>query len=316
MPESLTIPFWTVVLACFIDILVGDPSWFPHPVRWVGRLIDILDREEVRSSSYVYFLGILLALFLPGVVVFLTGISLYWLKPFTTIYNALVVFLIWSCVSLRSLYSQGLGIYKTLIKGNLQEARSRLDRLVGRRTDNLDQSEISRGSVETLAEGLLDGIVSPLFWLLMVGVPGIVFYKSVNTLDSMVGYRNDRYREFGWASAKLDDGLNWIPARLCVFLIPTISFFSGDNYRGSFRIGMRDRLNHPSPNAGHPEAFFAGALDCRLGGRTEYDGFSEEKPTINRQAKTPNPHHVYRGTKLLMACGVVWESFVLFVFFL
>jgi adenosylcobinamide-phosphate synthase len=271
--------------ALVLDCLIGDPAWLPHPVRWIGGIIQFVDDNRSRVPLSDRSSGFLLAILLPvlvGTVVFLVlSVALDYARG---TYPILSVFFLWSTLSARGLFLAGRNVLEQLRSGTLDEARLAVSRMVGRRTENLSEGEISRAGIESLAEGFLDGVLSPLFWVLVGGIPGVMLYKTVNTLDSMVGYRSLQYRDFGCVSARLDDAMNWIPARLSVLFVTLAAWFSGDSLIRTWDIALADRYSHPSPNAGHPESAFAGALECRLGGKTDYEGYNEEKSYLNEDA--------------------------------
>lgn len=289
----------------FLDLVIGDPPRFPHPVRLFGWCIDRVDAVRRKLPGHDRLLGVLMALTLPALVFAGTwgGLAaardlhpgLGWVLSAT---------LLWTTVSFRDLLREAGGVLGELEAKNRDGARRRLARIVGRDTRRLDESGIARATVETVAEGYLDGILSPLFWALLAGVPGAMAYKALNTMDSMVGYRTDEYRRFGAAAARLDDAVNWIPARLSVGLIGAAASVSSAATT-AFRVGWRDRRNHPSPNAAHPEASFAGALGCRLGGVSEYGGVRVEKPLLHPEAPPPDPRHVRGSMRLLKTTHLI-----------
>ena len=276
----------TIFLALLLDLIVGDPHGMPHPVVAIGRLISVLDRGLRRDWLHERVAGVLL-LFL--VVTCAAGATWLFLKIMT----ALVPLAGWlaavivssTCLAARSLHSESSRVASALLTGDLPAARRYLSYIVGRDTDNLDEPEIWRAVIETVAENTSDGIIAPLFWLTIGGPVAAMAYKAVSTLDSMVGYRNQRYLQMGWASARMDDLLNFIPARLSALLIIMAAPLAGCSLQGAARITFRDRLNHPSPNSGHPEAAAAGALGVRLGGYSSYGGVSSLKEYIGEPLK-------------------------------
>lgn len=315
--EFMEVPFEAVIVGCGLDILLGEPFWMFHPVRWIGTVVDFVDSYRLDRPVNDFSLGIALAVFLPlGVAVFV-GFVVVSIDFFPLLRFLLMSYFIWASLSLRNLYRSGKAVHRPLSTGHLEKARDRVSRIVGRDTENLSSEEVSRAGVESVAEGYLDGLVSPLFWLIIAGLPGMLLMKTVNTLDSMIGYRNDQYQSFGWGAARLDDLMNWIPARICLLITPVASFLVGLDGINSLKVGYSDRGRHPSPNAGHPEALYAGALNCRLGGPTEYDGFSDDKPLINASGKRPDHANLARSLTLLLAAGLIVEfSTVLITFYL
>lgn len=296
-----------LLTACLLDLLVGDPAWIPHPVRWIGKTIDGLETLRRKISLPDWFLGAAVGVGLPGLVGVLVLVVLVVAREFHyLLYAGVSVYLLWSSLSVRSLYQAGRDVLDPLREGTLEEARRAVGRIVGRRTENLDRSQVSRAGVEAIAEGFLDGVLAPIFWVLVGGIPGVIVYKTVNTLDSMIGYRSDDYREFGRVSARFDDVMNWVPARISLLVVPAAAMLSGVSTGEAIRVGLADRNRHPSPNAGHPEAVFAGALGCRLGGRTEYDGYNESKPYLNGTARPADPANFNQSLNLyIVAAGLL-----------
>lgn len=276
---------WQIILSAFIlDLVLGDPRWFPHPVILIGRLITSVEkdfRKFMKGRTSKLLAGGVLALIVP-----LTAFSVvYWL-----IFAAKTVslwtgwlsaaFLGYTTIAVKSLYEEPLKVTSLLAAGDINGARKELSYLVGRDTHDLDEKGIVRALVETVAENTSDGVIAPLFYLAIGGPPLAMAYKAVNTLDSMVGYKSERYLYFGRASARLDDVVNYIPARLTAILIVFAAFVSRKNWKGALRIMLRDRRNHPSPNSGYPESAMAGAIGRRLGGLSYYGGVASNKPFI------------------------------------
>jgi len=267
--------------AVLLDLLLGDPRWLPHPVVGIGRFIagaETVLRRTVRSERLG---GVMLLIATVGgsagaAWLLLRGAAL--LHPLAGDGAALV--LAYTCLAARSLHGESKLVADALTRGDLPLARRRLSRIVGRDTDRLDAPEIWRAVVETVAENTSDGVIAPLLCL-MVGGPVLgLAYKAVNTLDSMVGYNNDRYSRFGWASARFDDLANWLPARLTGLLMILAAPLFGLSLRSAWRIMRRDGRNHSSPNSGIPEAAAAGAIGIQLGGSNHYFGMPVVKPTI------------------------------------
>lgn len=268
-------------LAYALDLLLGDPEWFPHPVRWFGwltrwgerwlrRLADS-PREEMLAGAA-----------LTGSVV-----TLAWAlgRPRRATWQVLLG---WTALATRSLLDEASAVIRALEADDLGLARRRLARIVGRDTGNLDRSEISRAVIETLAESACDGIVAPLFWLAVAGVPGAMAYKAANTLDSMIGHWDPPYRYFGRAAARLDDAANFIPARLTALGIVAAARLRGLNAGQARQTWVLDGSKHASPNAGQSEAAMAGALGVRLGGPNSYDGSLHHTPLLNADGRAPS----------------------------
>jgi adenosylcobinamide-phosphate synthase len=274
-------PTWyEFVLGVTLDLALGDPRWLPHPVRWMGRMIVLLERGlyDLFGAQGRRFAGILLVAIAAGASAAVT-IALLRL-PVPLLGSLLAVYLVFTLLALRSLDLEALGVVLALRRQDLELARQRLSGIVGRETRHLDEREILRAVTETVAENLSDGVIAPVFYLMLGGLPAMVAYKCINTLDSMVGYKNERYREFGWAAARLDDLANYAPARLSALVVLAAAAFLGLSPRAGWRIIRRDGAKQPSPNAGFPEAAVAGVLGVRLGGANRYGGRVVDKPFI------------------------------------
>ena len=273
-----------IYVAYIMDVIFGDPHWFPHPVRFIGKYIiwfETYIRKFAKSAKALKASGVILTLttviftFLITYFVLLGAKAIHiWLYHFANI-----VFL-YTCIATKSLHDESMKVYKELNSGHIQNARKMLSYIVGRDTDQLNESEITRAAVETVAENTSDGVVAPLFYMFIGGAPLALAYKAANTLDSMVGYKNEAFIDFGRASAKFDDLVNYIPARLTALFMVIAAIFLKLDYKGSFRIMRRDRKNHSSPNCGYPEAAAAGAMGVVLGGTNMYFGKPVIKPTM------------------------------------
>ncbi len=265
--------FIAIAIGMVLDRLIGDPQSWPHPVKWIGtsigNLTKLLNRGRLRTMK-----GALLWLIIVGV----TFALVLWLVSFAYRLNVFVgitveALLIAAGLAQKSLQDATLAVYTPLEAGDLPEAREKLSWIVGRDTDKLNSAEISRATIETVSENTSDGITAPLFWAFLLGAPGLWLYKAVNTLDSMVGYKDERYEQFGKVSAHMDDLLNVIPSRISGLLLLLFSANEGGRPLGK-RIGgwLRDAKRHPSPNSGYLEAATAWQLDIQLGGKNTYRG--------------------------------------------
>ncbi|MFK2826111.1 adenosylcobinamide-phosphate synthase CbiB [Bacillus sp. B190/17] len=294
-------------IAFLIDRLVGDPPHLPHPVRWIGSLIHRLEQRlnKGRNRRIKGILMLLIVLLLTGGVSFLLVFVFYRLHPAAGI--AAEAVLIASAIACRSLKEAGLSVYEPLQRGELQEARVKLSYIVGRDTDHLNEGEITRGAIETIAENTSDGVTAPLFWALIGGAPGAMMYRAINTCDSMVGYKNERYEAFGWASARLDDLVNWLPARLTGWLM--VLSFPESKYprKRVWQIVLRDAKKHPSPNSGWCEAAVAGLLGIQLGGVNTYKG------SVSHRAKMGDPLKEKTAGDILLANQIMERSSLLFL---
>lgn len=280
---------WQIILSAFVlDLLLGDPRIIPHPVVLIGKMITFVE-DSVRifamGKEAELWYGAKLAVVVP-VIAFVVTLGVIHLAHSVNYMAGWIaaVYLGYTTIAARSLYSESWKVAKLLSTGNIQEAREALSSLVGRDTHNLDERGITRALVETVAENASDGVIAPLFYLAVGGPPLAMAYKAVNTLDSMVGYKNERYLYFGRASARLDDIANYIPARITAILLVFAAFILRKDWRDAWRIMLRDGRNHPSPNSGYPEAAVAGALGRRLGGLSYYGGTPSNKPFIGDDA--------------------------------
>jgi adenosylcobinamide-phosphate synthase len=291
-----------LTLAYILDLIIGDPGWLPHPVRIIGWLIEKMEklcRGTARHAPTTEKLaGILLVIIIVGPTYGLFYyLNLFLLnphlpKPVSYLAFTFLVYLVSTTIATNDLIKSGKDVITALNTGHKEEAKNKLGMIVGRDTRQLDNKGIAKATIETLAENTSDGIIAPLFYLAIGGLPLAMTYKAINTLDSMVGYRNEKYKNFGWASAKLDDIFNYIPARITGILIVVSAFifnlFKNTHYsliitRYSFKIMLRDGRKHLSPNSGIPEAAMAGALGVRLGGPSFYGGILVEKPYIGEE---------------------------------
>lgn len=289
-----------ILLALLFDLLIGDPRWLPHPVVAIGKLISILDRQLRRPQLDEKTAGILLLLVVVAATV-ASGFVLLTicerLDPRAA--TAAAVALSFTCLAARSLHSESARVARALTNGDLPAARTYLALIVGRDTEQLNETEIWRALVETVAENTSDGIIAPLFWLSLGGPLGALAFKAVSTLDSMVGYKNERYLQMGWASARADDLLNFVPARLTALLIIAAAPLAGCSAAGAWHIFLRDRLKHPSPNSAHPEAAAAGALGVRLGGAASYGGVPSWKEQLGEPLRPLDGRAYYGMIKLM-----------------
>lgn len=287
-----------LVLGVALDVLLGDPRR-GHPVAGFGRLASGFERLAYRDSraAGVVYAGVLVG----GAVV--SGVLLERVArgPSRVVLTAAVT---WAVLGGTSLGREGLAMERVLEEGDLEAARERLPHLCARDPKGLDEAALARATVESVAENTSDAAIAPLVWGAVGGVPGLLAYRAVNTLDAMVGYRNPRYERFGWAAARLDDAANWVPARVTGMLV---ALCSG---RDAWRVLRRDGGNHPSPNAGRCEAAFAGALGVRLGGTNSYGGAVERRPEMG-DGRAPEVRDIGRAVRLsaavtFAAAALVW----------
>ena len=298
------------VLSFLLDLLLGDPAWMPHPVVWMGKAITGLEgtlrRVFPSSRGGELAAGALLALILPVGTLAVTILALWAVGlVHPGLRFLLAVLWGWQALALRGLGKESRRVYKALTERTLTEARQAVSRIVGRDTDRLDQAGVTKAAVETVAENFSDGVVAPLCYLLLGGAPLALCYKSINTMDSMVGYRNEKYLYFGRCAARLDDVANWIPARLSALLLVAAAGLVGEQAKGAWRIWRRDRRNHASPNSAQTEAAMAGALGIQLAGPAWYFGQRYEKPTIGDALHPVQPEDILRANRMLYAGGVL-----------
>lgn len=280
-------------LVWFADRLAGDPEWFPHPVRVIGLTTSGLEnllRRPSRGNGYN---------FLAGAAVTVTVVAAAYILPAKMIQlahrrslvlgGAMEVLLGWTCLASRNLHDEAVTVLDALEDGNLIHARRRLARIVGRDTDALDEAGICRAVIETLAESASDGIVAPIFYMAVGGVPLAMAYKAVNTLDSMIGHADARHFWFGKAAARLDDAVNLVPARLtAAALVIVAALDETSDAQAALQTWRRDGSKHKSPNAGHPESAMAGALRVQLGGRNTYGNELVESPLLGETFPPPS----------------------------
>ncbi|SES87945.1 adenosylcobinamide-phosphate synthase CbiB [Anaerobranca gottschalkii] len=301
------INFW---LAFILDILLGDPYWFPHPVKVIGMYIiyfEKLIRMKNWNKELLRIWGICLVCSTIGLTYIIGLFALNFSKSISIfLYNLLNISLIWLCISPKGLYVESMKVYHALRLGDLEKSRYLLSRIVGRDTDNLQDEDIIKATVETVAENTSDGVIAPLFYIGIGGPLLGLVYKAVNTLDSMVGYKNEKYQHFGWASAKIDDLFNYIPARITGFLYIISAYIWKMDYKNSWRILLRDRSKHASPNAGWPESAVAGALKIQLGGPNRYFGKVVDKEYIGDRIKKVEYKDILRVNKLMYTATMIF----------
>ncbi len=294
-----------IIFSYIADLIFGDPEWFPHPVRGMGRLINLLVcRLKGKNVWWVERVkgGILVFLVL-GISISLVYLLLELanrLHPY--LWNLAWVYLGWTTLSIKDLRVKAKVILQELEKDSLPTARRNLSKIVGRDTQKLPEEGIIMATVESIAESTNDGIIAPLFYLTLGGPLLAIAYKAINTLDSMVGYKNEEYLHFGWFSAKLDDVTNFIPARISGFLIATASL---KKFSHSFKTMLRDGRKHPSPNSGISEAAMAGALGIRLGGDCFYQGRLSEKPFIGQAKREISPQLINEALAISLISSVL-----------
>lgn len=286
-----------------LDLLIGDPSSLPHTVQgigWlIGRLESVLRKVFPKTNKGEIAAGALMVL-LVCLASFGLSFALLWLAgqlhPYLRL--ALECLMCWQVLAIKSLRDAGLNVYKPLRERDLPSARMAVSMVVGRDTESLSEEGVAKAAIETVAENTGDGIVAPMLAFALGGAPLAILYKAINTMDSMVGYQNERYIYFGRVAARLDDVANYIPARLAGVLMVAAAFFNRTSASGAWRILRRDRRNHKSPNSAWPEAACAGALGIQLGGISNYGGMPVVKPSIGDASREVVPEDILSAVKL------------------
>ncbi len=306
---------FSVILGFLLDLIFGDPEQLPHPVVWIGKAISgsekILRKIFPKNPKSEQIAGTILALVIPAMSFLVSGCIL-WLAlaiidpPFCFVLHT---FWVYQILATGCLKQESRKVYEVLQTHDLEKSRKQIARIVGRDTSQLTEEEIIKACIETVAENTSDGVIAPLFYLLIGGVPLGFWYKAVNTLDSMVGYRNQKYQYFGTASAKLDDLANFIPSRICAYMMLLAVKLSRKkeklNFSSAWKIFCRDRKNHLSPNSAQTESVAAGTLEIQLGGSHSYFGEIVEKPTIGDPVRTAQPEDILRMNKILIRTAVL-----------
>lgn len=315
-------PPWYILPAAFaLDILLGDPHWLPHPVRWMGQAIESFEPSFRRIHPNKTLCGTLYAAALilgTCLATLLVLAAAHRIHPFFR--DILDIILIYYCISVRSLEDAAMDVKQALVHRDIQTARHKVSMIVGRDIDKYNEEGLSRATVETVAENLVDGVIAPLFFAAIGGAPLAMAYKMTNTLDSMVGYKNKTYEQFGKASARIDDVLNTIPSRLSVPIIALAAQILSGSGERSLKTAVCEGGNHSSPNAGYPEAAFAGALALKLNGPNYYNGKLVDKPYIGVRFGRSSPRHIKKACDIMLLSSffwllVVWGASIVVKFF-
>lgn len=291
-----------LITAFVLDSLFGDPRWLPHLIVGYGKLI-AFGEKQLNKGKERFQKGMFLTLTLVIGVSFLSAVLMYFVNVFLPWGVSVVVgsILLFYCLANRTLIREGIAVFKALDE-SLENGRKRLSWIVGRETKNLNEQQIRMATFETMSENLSDGVIAPLFFFLIAGIPGALAYKMINTLDSMIGYRNERYEQFGKFAARLDDVVNYIPARITAVLILLVS----GKLQGIGWV-FSEGKKHKSPNAGYPEAALAFVLNCRFGGPNYYHGQLVEKPFIGENDRS------IRSSEISRVVNINWAATVVFV---
>lgn len=313
------IPLWG---GFFLDCLFGEPRHFTHPVVHMGRLISLLEKklrspektpQQLRRAGLLLTIAVCMASGAASAAILACAFALGTLAGASrtaglSVCCAMAAVLCWLMLAPRSLAEESRKVMVPLLKEeDTEAARRAVSMIVGRDTAELDREGILRAAVETVAENTSDGVTAPMFWMLLLGVPGLYFYKAVNTMDSMVGYKNETYFDFGRFAARLDDAVNWLPSRLTALLMTAAAWLlPGFDGRGAWRIWRRDRRKHPSPNSAQTESACAGALHLQLAGPAYYGGVLHAKPRIGDPIRPIEPADIHRSILLMYTTAALF----------
>jgi len=306
----------TIVLpaAVILDLILGDPRFLPHPVRWMGNSILLFEPIFRKIFKNLVLSGALLSILL----ITFTGSVVYLLVYYSQLFHPIVgtiveIILIFYAISARSLKDSAMDVYQSLKNDKLEDAKDKVKLIVGREVNRLDCSGVSRAAVETVGENLVDGIISPVFYAIIGGAPLAMAYKMINTLDSMIGYKNEKYLHFGKVAARIDDIANFIPSRISVLIISISARILGMKGSQALITAIKEGKSHTSPNAGYPEAAFAGALNVKLGGPNYYHGILVQKPFIGERFRNAEPVDIKKACGLMMLSTLIWVGFCLLI---
>ena len=295
---------WAVVGGFVLDALFGDPAWLPHPVVFMGKAIARLEgflRPRLPKTPKGEVLGgAIVAFCLPvGTLVFTGAVCRGAARLHPLLGLAVQMFWCAQALAARGLVQESMNVHKELVKGDLPAARKAVSRIVGRDTQNLTAEGVTKAAVETVAENASDGVIAPLFYMLLGGAPLALTYKAINTMDSMLGYKNERYLYFGRVPAKLDDAANYLPSRLAGLLWVAAAAFTHNDAKGAWKIWRRDRRRHASPNSAQTESACAGALGVQLAGPAYYFGQYYPKLTIGDALRPIEPEDILRANRMM-----------------
>lgn len=298
-----------ILMAVILDLILGDPYGFPHPVIYIGKLISFLDkkgRKICSSPKGLRILGLIIVMSVSVVSFGIPYLLLFITKPYFWIYHLLQVVILWTTLAATSLRKEGLKVYDALLKDDIAESRKKLSYIVGRDTNGLSKNDIIRADVETIAENTADGIIAPLLYAMIGGAPLAMLYKGINTMDSMLGYMTPKHKDIGFFPAHIDDIANYIPARLTGILFVMVSPLVKGNIVTTANIMIRDRKNHKSPNCAYPEGAVAGALGIQLGGDNHYFGEIIQKPTMGDDIMPLNENHIQQTVTLMYGAEILF----------
>lgn len=295
-----------IAAAYGLDLVCGDPRWFPHPVKFIGRFALFLEAPLRRLFANARLAGVVAAVLVVGITAGVTGgaiVAAY--RVHLWLGDAVSIILLYTTFATRDLAAHAAAVHRALAKGDLPLARDRVSRIVGRDTACLDEPGVVRAAVESVAENTVDGVTAPLFFAALGGPVLALVYKAASTLDSTFGYKNERYRDFGWASARLDDLAAWLPSRLTFPLMALAAAITGMRPAGAWELGLRDCRQHASPNAGFAEAAAAGALGVQLGGPLYRHGQLVDLPRMGEPIEPLDRRHIWSAITLMLVTSLL-----------
>lgn len=302
MAQFILINSIDILAAVIIDLILGDPYWLPHPVIFIGKLIKAIEikvRLIAKNQKQLKYLGGVMVLIVTSLCFLVPAALLYFIWPVKIIFHVLNTLFLWTTIAARCLRDESMKVYLALENNDMVNARRLTSYIVGRDTEKLDEKEVIRATVETIAENSSDGVIAPLFYAFIGASPLAMLYKGINTMDSMVGYINEPYTHIGYFPAKTDDVFNFIPARLTGIIMCFTAPFMKASIIKSLKVMIRDRKNHKSPNCAYPEAAAAGILGVQLGGNNIYFGNVVEKPTIGDKIMELEKEHIASTNKIM-----------------
>lgn len=306
-------PSHLILYAFILDLCIGDPRRWVHPVTLIAKLAKILERltRSRLSPSPAGFMTVLLTCLITALITWAIIWTASYIHPIAG--TIVSIYILFTGFATHGLISHGYAVWRTLKQNHITKARQKAGLMVGRDTNKLDSSQLTRATVESLGENLIDGVTAPLFFAACFGPIGLMTFKAISTMDSLFGYRNERYLYFGKTPARIDDIAVFIPARLTVLLMPLAALLTRLSFRNAIRIIWRDRLNHQSPNAGHGEAAVAGALRVQLGGTNTYQGVISQKPHIGDPITPLHPTHIPKALRLVFITSVLFLCITLWI---
>lgn len=299
-----------LIIAFILDLFIGDPHNFPHPIRLFGKIILFLEsffrkRDKNKFKLYGFYIVVISNLIVFSIYFFILYILIIINNKY--IYTFISSFIFYQFLACRSLRVESMKVYKALKENNIEKARKMLSMIVGRDVESLNEEQIIKASIETVAENFSDGIIAPMFYYIIFFIYGVCIYKMVNTLDSMIGYKDEKYKDIGYFSAKIDDILNYIPARISAFLLLfSALFFTDMSIKNGYYIFKRDRYNHASPNSAQTESVVSGLFNIRLAGDAYYFGKLYKKPYIGDDIRSVKVEDIKRVNDLILFASIIF----------